>query len=399
MTSYLNKRSMRAFLATSVASLAMTGAPSAQTVEPCIGASWELTGALAHTGLQIRYAVEVAIDEINAAGGILGQQVTLRAYDDQGEPARAVDNALRIGEQDECVVMLGGFRTPNAIALRDPLDEMGLPWVGVISAGTRVIEHETGENDWMFRVSMKDRWVAPFLVDQALERSPEQRIGLLYEATGWGQGAVPDVEAAVAERGITLVGSETFNISDTDMTAQLGRLRDAGAEALVFYGVDREADGILRSMQRIGYRPEIVSAWGIGGQLGNTAGALSDGVLVAGTFSWWGELEPRAQQVLDAMMERFNLEGPQDLLLPSGTANAYDAIYIIKEALEIAGEFNREKLRDAFYEVSYDGIVASFDPAFERTMERHDAITPDSYRLLAFHEGILLPIEQTPFLE
>jgi len=399
MTSYLTKRSTRAFLAASAASLALAGASSAQTAEPCIGASWELTGALAHTGLQIRYAVEVALDEINAAGGILGQQVELRAYDDQGEPARAVDNALRIGEQDNCVVMLGGFRTPNAIALREPLSEMGLPWVGVISAGTRVIEHETGENEWMFRVSMKDRWVAPFLVDQALARAPEQRIGLLYEATGWGQGAVPDVEAAVAERGIELVGSETFNISDTDMTAQLGRLRDAGAEALVFYGVDREADGILRSMQRIGYRPEIVSAWGIGGQLGNTAAELSDGVLVAGTFSWWGDLEPRAQQVLDAMEERFDLAGPQDLLLPSGTANAYDAIYIIKAALEIAGEFDREKLRDAFYEVTYDGIVADFDPAFERTMERHDAIKPDAYRLMAFHEGVLLPIEQTPFGE
>ena len=369
----------------------------AQTAEPCIGASWELTGALAHTGLQIRYAVEVALDEINAAGGILGQQVTLRAYDDQGEPARAVDNAYRIGEQDNCVVMLGGFRTPNAIALREPLDEMGLPWMGVISAGTRVIEHETGENNWMFRVSMKDRWVAPFLVEQALARAPEGRIGLLYEATGWGQGAIPDVDAAVAEAGVELLTSETFNIGDTDMTAQLSRMRDAGVEAVVFYGVDREADGILRSMQRIGYRPEIVSAWGIGGQLGNTSGALADGVLVAGTFSWWGELEPRAQQVLDAMKARFGLEGPQDLLLPSGTANAYDAIYIIAAALEIAGEFDREKLREAFFEVSHEGIVANFDPAFERTMERHDAITPDAYRLLAFHEGILLPLEQTPF--
>ncbi|TVQ57888.1 MAG: ABC transporter substrate-binding protein [Rhodobacteraceae bacterium] len=386
---------LRGLFAASVAVASLSGA--AKAAQPCIGASWELTGALAHTGLQIRYAVEVAIDEINAAGGVLGEQLVLRAYDDQGEPARAVDNALRIGEQDECVVMLGGFRTPNAIALREPLDEMGLPWVGVISAGTRVIEHETGENEWMFRVSMKDRWVAPFLVEQAVARAPSGRIGLFYEATGWGQGAVPDVVAAAEAQGVELVAQETFNIADTDMTAQLIRLRDAGAEALVFYGVDREADAILRSMERIDYRPTIVSAWGIGGQLGNTAGALSEGVLVAGTFSWWGELEPRAQAVLDAMKERFNLAGPQDLLLPSGTANAYDAVHIIARALEIAGEFDREKLRDAFYEVRHEGIVAVFDPAFERTMERHDAITPDAYRLFAFHNGVMLPLDQTPF--
>jgi branched-chain amino acid transport system substrate-binding protein len=197
MTKNMRNRGVRALLAASAATLGLAGGAQAQTAEPCIGASWELTGALAHTGLQIRYAVEVALDEINAAGGILGEEVTLRAYDDQGEPGRAVDNALRIGEQDNCVVMLGGFRTPNAIALREPLVEMGLPWVGVISAGTRVIEHENGENEWMFRVSMKDRWVAPFLVEQAMARAPEGGIGLLYEATGWGQGAVPDVEAAM----------------------------------------------------------------------------------------------------------------------------------------------------------------------------------------------------------
>lgn len=387
--------SLRGVLVASVATMALTGA--AKAAEPCIGASWELTGALAHTGLQIRYGVETALAEINAAGGVLGQQIELKAYDDQGEPARAVDNALRIGEQDECVVMLGGFRTPNAIALREPLAEMGLPWVGVISAGTRVIEHENGENEWMFRVSMKDRWVAPFLVRNAVARAPSGKIGLLYEATGWGQGAQPDVVAAAEAQSVDLVGQETFNIADTDMTAQLIRLRDAGAEALVFYGVDREADAILRSMERIDYRPMIVSAWGIGGQLGNTAGELSEGVLVAGTFSWWGDLDPTAKGVLDAMKASFNLAGPQDLLLPSGTANAYDAVHIIAKALEIAGDFDREKLRDAFYEVRHEGIVASFDPAFEPTMERHDAITEDAYKLFAFHEGVLLPLDQTPF--
>ena len=399
MTTLTTARRAAALAAAPLALALAAGAARAQEAEPCIGASWELTGALAHTGLQIRYGVETALAEINAAGGVLGKQLELKAYDDQGEPARAVDNALRIGEQDNCVVMLGGFRTPNAIALREPLREMGLPWVGVISAGTRVIEHEDGQNEWQFRVSMKDRWVAPFLVENALARSPSKKIGLLYEATGWGQGAVPDVKAAAEAAGVTLVGEETFNIQDTDMTAQLLRLKEAGAEALVFYGVDREADAILRSMDRIDYRPAIVSAWGIGGQLGNTAGDLSDGVFVAGTFSWWGELDPKAQAVLDGMKAKFNLAGPQDLLLPSGTANAYDAVHIIAKALEIAGEFDREKLRDAFYEVEYDGIVASFNPAFERSQERHDAITQDAYKLFAFHDGVLLPLDQTPFAE
>jgi branched-chain amino acid transport system substrate-binding protein len=374
---------------------------AAQKAEPCIGASLELTGPLAHTGLQIRMGAEVAIDEINAAGGVLGQKLKWVAYDDQGEPSRAVDNGRRIGEKDNCIVMIGGFRSPNAIALREPISDMGLPWVGVISAGTRIIEWEKGDNKWMFRVSMKDRWVAPFLVDEALARSKSGKVGLLFEATAWGQGAVPDVEAAAKAKNITLVGKETFNIADQDMSAQLIRLRDAGADTVITYMVDREANQILRSMERLGYRPNIISAWGISSQLGKTAGNLTDGILVAGTFAWNGSLTPRAQKVYDAMKAKFNLSSPNDILLPSGTANAYDGIHIIAEAIKLAGSFDREKVREAFYKVKYDGLTAKFDPAFEKpaagaVAERHDAIKPTQYRMLAFHQNVLMPIEQTP---
>ncbi len=371
---------------------------AAQRAEPCIGASWELTGPLAHSGFALRIAVETALAEINAAGGVLGQQLRLVAYDDVGEPARAVDNGRRIGERDNCVVMMGGFRTPNAIALREPLDEMGLPWVGVVSAGTQVVEHPNGRNEWMFRVSMKDRWVAPFLVTAALARSASGKVGILYEGTGWGQGALPDLTAALRAANSTAAATETFNIADTDMTAQLIRMRDAGVDTIVFWGVDREAANIVRSMDRLGYRPQIVSAWGIGVQFAQTAGPLAEGVIVAGTYTWMGQLPERAQGVLTRIQQRFpQIRSPADLLMPSGTANAYDATYIIAEALRLAGSFDRTAFRDAMFRVNYEGIVANYRPAFERTQERMDAILPASYRLLAFHNGALLPIEQTPY--
>ena len=372
----------------------------AQRAEPCIGASWELTGPLAHTGLQIRYAVESAIDEINAAGGVLGQRLRLVAYDDQGEPARAVDNARRIGERDNCIVMMGGFRTPNAIALREPLDEMGLPWMGVISAGTQVIEHPNGRNKWMFRVSMKDRWVAPFLVDAARARSRNGRIGLVFEGTAWGQGAVPDVTNAMRAAGLTLAGQETYNIADQDMSAQLIRLRDANVDTIILYGVDREATNLVRSMDRLGYKPQIVSAWGVGVQFAQTAGPLAEGVIVAGTFTWMGQLSERAQGVLQRIQAKFpQVRGAQDLLLPSGTANAYDATYIIAETMKLAGRIDREAFRQALYRVNYQGIVTNYAPAFEANQERHDAIKPEAYRLLAFHNGQLVAIDQTPYAQ
>jgi branched-chain amino acid transport system substrate-binding protein len=397
MTS-ISSRSRGGLAAVAASALLLVAGPAhAQKAEPCIAGSWELTGALAHTGAAIRMGIEAAVDEINEAGGVLGKKLRVVAYDDQGEPSRAVDNARRIGERDNCIIMIGGYRTPNALAIRTVLEEMGQPWMGVISAGTRVVEWENGKNEWMFRVSAKDRWVAPFLVENALKRSKTKKIGFMFEATGWGQGAVPDVEAAAKAQGVQLVGKETFNIGDQDMSAQLIRLRDAGADVLVFYTVDRETDAILRSMDRIGYKPTIVSAWGIGVQLGKTAGAaLTEGVLVHGTFAWTGQLSPRAQKVWERIKAKEKLQDPSQLSLPSGTANAYDAVYIIAEALKIAGDYDKKKLRDAFYKVSYEGIIANYKPAFEKSAERHDAILPAHYKLLAYHKGVLMPIEQTP---
>jgi branched-chain amino acid transport system substrate-binding protein len=400
MEGHLSRLARRHRLALVVAAFALAlpgGSATAQNAQPCIAGSWELSGALAQFGLAIRMGIETAIDEINESGGVLGQKLRVIAYDDQGEPSRAVDNARRIGEKDNCVLMMGGARTPNALAIRSVLAEIELPWMGVMSAGTRVIEWESGKNEWMFRTSMNDRWVAPFLLEQALARSKSRKIGLLYEATGWGQGAVTDVEAAAKAKDTQLAGKETFNIGDTDMSAQLIRMRDAGIDTLVLYSVDREAGAILRSMDRVGYRPTIVSAWGNSAQLGKQAGSLADGMLIAGTFSWTGQLSPRAQKAWDRMKQKFNLKDASELVLPSVTANAYDAVYLIAEALKVAGAFDRRKLRDAFYQVRYEGIITRYEPAFDKAQQRHDSIVPAHYKLLAFHKGAMMPIEQTPY--
>src|SRR5262249_3842079 len=107
-----------ALLAGTALVLSLSIAPAnAQKAEPCIAGSWELTGALAHTGLAIKMGIDAAVDEINEAGGVLGQKLRVIAYDDQGEPSRAVDNARRIGERDNCIIMIGGYSPPHALAL------------------------------------------------------------------------------------------------------------------------------------------------------------------------------------------------------------------------------------------------------------------------------------------
>lgn len=370
----------------------------AQDRLPCLGFSGPITGPAAFGGEAIRMGAETAIDEINAKGGVLGKKLSLKVYDDAGQPPKGVDNVRRIAMSDNCVAMLGGYHSGVQLAMRDPISQTGLPYVGTGAAGTGIIEHENGKNEWMFRVSAKDRWVAQFLVDQAVARSKNKKIALLYENTGWGNGGLPDVKAAMKAKNLDLVATETFNWGDQDMTPQLLRVRDAGADTVILWALDREGNQILRGMDKLKYRPgTIVGAWGIAGNLGDLAGPLANGVLVMQTYSWMGTLEPRADALYKKMQAKYSLKSPQDIKMGSFTANAYDAVNVIAQAIQKAGSFDRAKVRDALFEVRYDGLVAKYDPAFERSQERHDAILPKYYKLTAWHDGKLLPVDQTPY--
>lgn len=368
---------------------------SADEQEPCIGNSGPMTGPAAFGGKAIKMGAELAIEEINAAGGVLGKKLEFIQYDDAGAPPRGVDNVRRIALQDNCIAMLGGYHSTVALAQRDPIHETKMPYIGTIAANTKVIENGRDPN-YMFRVSAKDRWVTKFLVAEAIKRSESDKIGIMYENTGWGKGALPDLQNALKENELKEVGAETFNWKDTDMTPQLIRLRDAGADTLIMWGLDREGNQILRSLQKIGWKPTIIGAWGFAGNLGELAGELANCALIMQTYSWMGELGPKAKELYAKMQKEYGIKSQSEIRMGSGVANAYDAVYILAQAIEKAGSFDRAKVYDALFEVNHEGLVTNYAPAFEKTEERHDAILPDAYKLTAWYDGKLLPVGQTP---
>ena len=389
------KRMLPIAAATALVFTTGNGGVKAEEANACIGNSGPVTGPAAFGGKAIRMGAELAVEDINAAGGVLGQELEFIQYDDAGAPPRGVDNVRRIGLSDNCVAMIGGYHSTVALAQRDPIHEIGMPYVGTIAANTKVIENGRDPN-FMFRVSAKDRWVTKFLVAEGIKRSANDKIGIMYENTGWGKGAYPDLQNALREQGLEEVGAETFNWKDTDMTPQLIRLRDAEAEVLIMWGLDREGNQILRSLQKIDWSPVVIGAWGFAGNLGELAGDLANCALIMQTYSWMGELEPKAQELYARMQDRFGIESQEEIRMGSGVANAYDAVHIIANAIEIAGSFDRAKVYEALFDVQHEGLVTNYSPAFERTEERHDAILPEAYKLTAWYDGKLLPVGQTP---
>ncbi|QIB36209.1 ABC transporter substrate-binding protein [Ancylobacter pratisalsi] len=383
-------------LAATVALGFMSSAALAQQ-EPCIGNSAAVTGPAAFSGKAIKMGAEIAIDEINANGGVLGKKLRLIQYDDAGAPPRGVDNARRIALADKCIAILGGFHSTVAVAQVEPVHEIGIPYMGVWAANTKVTENGRDPN-FMFRVSAKDKWVARFLVNEALKVSKDGKIAFLYENTGWGNGALPDVKAALGARGKELAAAETFNWNDQDMSPQVLRARDSGADVVMIWSLDREANQILRAMDKIGYKPTIIGAWGISGNLGELAGPLANGVRVMQTYSFLTPQSEKGKKMLAAIGEKYGLTDPMSIKAASGIADAYDGVYLLASAIEIAGSYDWKKVQEALYKVELDGLVAPYKPAFDKAdPERNDALLPEHYLLTVWHDGKLIPFAGSPY--
>lgn len=393
----ISQTKIRNGLIAGAALLGLASAPAYAQQKPCIGNSAAVTGPAAFGGLAIKMGAEIAIDEINAKGGVLGQKLSLVQYDDAGAPPRGVDNTRRIALSDKCIAILGGYHSTVAVAQVEPVNEIGIPYVGVVAANTKAIENGRNPN-YMFRVSAKDKWVARFLVEQALKSSKTGKVAFLYENTGWGNGALPDVKDAMAKAGKELVASETFNWNDQDMTPQVIRARDAGADVVLLWALDREGNQIVRSMDKVGYKPPIIGAWGIAGNLGELAGPLANGVQVVQTYTFMGAMDAKKKALWEKLQTKYGVKNPSEIKMGSGVGNAYDAVQIIAKAIEKAGTYDWKKVREALYTVDYDGLVADYKPAFDAAdPERQDAILPKYYKLTVWSDGKLLPLEQTNF--
>lgn len=391
-----DNRKASIYLAAIIAAASIS-APAFAQQEPCIGNSVALTGPAAFGGLAVKYGAEVAIDEINEKGGVLGKKLSLIQYDDAGAPPRGVDNVRRIALSDKCVAILGGYHSTVGLAQVDAVNEIGIPWIGTTGANTKIIENGKSPN-YMFRVSMKDKWVAQYLADQALKISKNGKVAIMFENTGWGNGAIGDFKAGMGAKGKEASAAETFNWADQDMTAQVIRIRDSGADTVVLFALDREGNQILRSMDKLGYKPTIVSAWGLAGNLGELAGPLANGVRVIQTYSWMGDMSPKGKTIWEKIQKKYGLKDPSELKMGSATANSYDAVYILAKAIEKAGAYDWKKVRDALYTVELQGLVANYKPAFDASNpERQDAILPENYQMTAWSDGKLLPIAQTPY--
>ena len=376
------------------AALALALPAHAQSKDPVkIGLAAAVSGGSAASGEAIKRGIQIAMDEVNAKGGVLGgRKLELVIRDDEGNPAKGVTIARELIEREKTVTVFGGLHTTVALAQVPVWLELKTPYMGAWAAGTNITRNGQNPN-YVFRVSANDDYADRFLTRYTVDTLKKGKPGLLLENTAWGQSNEVGLLKWLGERRIKPVGTDKFNWNDPDMSPQLLRLKGAGADVVILVANAPEGAQVVRSRAKIGWEVPMVSHWGIsGGRFAELTGELSDGVAFLQTYSFFGKQTERGVTVLKTLKDKYGVKGPEEVTAPVGVANAYDGMHLVALAIEQAQAAEGPKIRDALENLGaeYRGLIKTYRRPF--SPEQHDALTDDDYIMVVWKGGQIVPV-------
>ena len=321
-------------------SLALAAAIPAFAQEPIkIGLVTALSGQSARAGEAITRGLQVAIDEINAKGGLLnGRKLELLRRDDESIPAKGVIAARELYFKEKVAVLIGGLDSPVALAIVPIANENKMVFMDPWAAGTPITKNGAKDN-YVFRVSAVAAPVDKAMLQYAQKVYKAQKPGMILVNNPWGESNEKGLSAALNEKKMKPAGIEKFEGNDVDVVPQLSRLKSAGTDVLFLVGNVGPSSQVVKSLDRMGWMPPIVSHWGpAGGRFTELAGPSAKNVHFVQTYSFFGNQSPVGQKVLKALMAKYpDIKGAGDVTPAVGVANAYDAKMLRALAIQNAG--------------------------------------------------------------
>src|SRR5262249_34538339 len=335
-----------------------------------------VSGGCAQSGEAITRGLSVAMEEINGSGGVLGgRKIELLQRDDESVPPKGVVAARELISKEKVIAMFGGIDTPVALATVPVVNKEKVPYLAVWAAGTGITRNGADPN-FVFRVSAGDALGDVKLLDYPNKHFRAKKTALVLSNKPWGESNEKGLLAADKDNAaVDIVGVEKFENNDVDMTPQLTRLREKGADAIILVVNTPPGAQMMKSRERMGWNVPVVSHWGIsGGRFPELAGPTASDAHFVQTFSFFGKLKPVGERVLAALKGKYaEIKGPEDIFAPVGTANAYDALHLLARAIAQAGATDGDKVREALENLqgSYEGLIKTYAQPFSRT--EHDA--------------------------
>lgn len=322
--------------------------PEVMTVK--IGSASPLTGPQAHIGIDIRNGVQLAIEDLNAAGVEIGGKKVkfeLLAEDDEANPTKATTVAQKLVDAKVAAVV-GHFNSGASIPASKVYADGGIPQISPSSTNP---DYTLKGFKTTFRVVAHDGQQGPTLGRFAIEKLKAKNIAVIDDSTAYGQGLADNFEATVKSLGANIVAREHTTDKDTDFKAILTKIKGKNPDLVMFGGIDPQAGPMVRQLSELGIKAKFIG--GDGMQTPNfikLAGDASEGVM-ASIPGLPKDQMPGGKAFLEKYKAKFNAE--VELFAPMG----YDAVFVFVEAMKRAGSSEPAKFLPEIGKTDYQGVI------------------------------------------
>jgi len=341
-----------------------------------IGLIAATSGPAAFLGEAEKKAFDMRVDQLNAQGGILGHKIVPVFFDTEGNGTKAAQQFRRLAETEKVHVVIGPSTTGESLVIKPLAGELKLPTISM--GGAEIIVNPA--EHYMFKTPPTDSIVAAHIIDWVKTKGMGS-IALLSSADGFGQAGAGAVKAAAEAAGIEIAIADEFGARDSDMTPQLLRVRSSGADALIIWSVNPGPTIILRNAKSIGLKLPIFNSYGAASQaLIDQSGDAAEGTFVSSMRI----LAPQSlaeddpiREVVQTLAADYNKAFGKNP--PTFAAHSYDALNLIKAAVEKAGVVGREEITDAIL----SGVeFAGGNGYFSYTADNHNGLSADSQSMI-----------------
>jgi len=338
-----------------------------------IGLQGPLTGGSSPMGVSMRDGAKLAVTEINAHGGLLGRKIEMIERDDEAKNERGVQIAQELINKEKVVATVGYINSGVSLASQRFYQEAKIPVMNNVATATTITQQFADQpQNYVFRNSANDTIQSTLIVEEVIGRRKYTKVAILADSTNYGQLGRADLEKALAVKGITAVATEKYNIKDVDMTPQLLKAKEAGAQVVITYGIGPELAQIANGMIKLGWKVPMMGSWTLSmGNFIDNAGKNADGALMPQTFIQEGNT-PKRKSFIDAYQKTYKVTR---IPSPVSAAQGYDSIYLLAAAIKQAGSTEGPKVLAALEDLKapVEGVVTTYNKPFSKA--DHEAIT------------------------
>jgi branched-chain amino acid transport system substrate-binding protein len=362
---------------------ALLAATATQAQEPIrIGSFLSVTGPAAFLGDPEQKTLELYVEKINAAGGVNGRKLQLTVYDSAGDAEKARAFTKRLIEQDKVDLIVGGSTTGETMAVVPLIEQAGMPFISL--AGAVVIVEPVKK--WVFKTPHSDRQACERIFVDMKGRGTT-KIALISGAGGFDKSMRGQCMAVAKNHGIEIVADEAYGTGDTDMTAQLSKIKATpGVQAVLNCGFGQGPAIVTKNYKQLGIAAPLYQSHGVASKgYIQLAGDAAEGVrlpaaalLVAETLP---DADPQKKVVLGYKRE-YESRFKSDVSTFGG--HAYDGLMIAVQALKKAGSTDKAKVRDAIESVR--GLMGTAG-VFNYSPTDHVGLDVSGFRMLEIRKG------------